>query len=76
MSERARASLAAGCDVVLHCNGDMPEMVGVIAGCRPLAGRSASRARAALARLPRVPEPFDIEEGLARLDAAFGGRMA
>ena len=76
MSERTRASLAAGCDVVLHCNGDMTEMVGVIAGCRPLSGRSAGRARAALARLPRVPEPFDIEEGVARLDAAFGGGLA
>ena len=76
MSERARASLSAGCDVVLHCNGDMAEMIDVIAGCRSLSGRAASRARAALARLPSLPEPFDVEEGIARLDAAFGGHMA
>ena len=25
-AERAEAALAAGCDVVLHCNGDMAEM--------------------------------------------------
>jgi len=34
--DRARESLLAGCDVVLHCNGDMDEMKGVAAGLRPL----------------------------------------
>lgn len=32
MARRARQSLAAGCDVVLHCNGDMAEMKAVAAG--------------------------------------------
>ena len=27
VGERTRAAIAAGCDVVLHCNGDMPEML-------------------------------------------------
>ncbi|MCF8480790.1 MAG: beta-N-acetylhexosaminidase [Rhodospirillum sp.] len=36
MEERTRRSLAAGCDLVLHCNGDMVEMEGVIRAARPL----------------------------------------
>lgn len=32
---RAAESLAAGCDLVLHCNGDMDEMTAVARGCRP-----------------------------------------
>jgi len=75
-SQRARASLAAGCDVVLHCNGDMAEMQGVIAGTKMLAGRAAQRAKSALGRLARVREPFDLEEGRARFDAAFDGQWA
>ena len=74
--ERARASRAAGCDVVLHCNGDMAEMKAVVEGAGELKGRAAGRARAALARLARAPEPFDAAEGRARLDAAFAGRFA
>ncbi|MBI4970052.1 MAG: beta-N-acetylhexosaminidase [Rhodospirillales bacterium] len=30
LGERARAALAAGCDVALHCNGDLAEMQAVI----------------------------------------------
>ena len=73
---RARASLAAGCDIVLHCNGDPGEMAAVVAGTRPLVGKAKARAAAALARLARAPEPFDAEAGRARFDAAFGGRWA
>ena len=75
-TSRARASLAAGCDVVLHCNGSLDEMKAVLAGTKALAGRAAGRAKAALARLAKAPEPFDAEEGRARFDAAFGGRFA
>jgi len=75
-TERARASLAAGCDVVLHCNGGMDEMKAVVAGTGALKGRAAARARAALGRLAKAPEPFDAAEGRARFDAAFGGRFA
>ncbi|HEY2660834.1 MAG TPA: beta-N-acetylhexosaminidase [Caulobacteraceae bacterium] len=75
-AERARASLAAGCDVVLHCNGDMAEMKAVLSGTKALAGRAKARAAAALARLARTPEPFDAEAARARFDAAFDGRWA
>jgi beta-N-acetylhexosaminidase len=75
-AERAGASRAAGCDVVLHCNGDMAGMKAVVAGAGALKGRAAQRATAALARIARAPEPFDAVEGRARFDAAFDGRFA
>jgi beta-N-acetylhexosaminidase len=48
---RTESIFAAGCDVVLHCNGVMDEMLSV-AACTPLlAGRAAERATEALGRL-------------------------
>jgi len=64
--DRMRASIAAGCDVGLHCNGDMAEMQAVAAAAPRLAGDALRRAEAALARL-RKPEPFDRDEALALL---------
>jgi beta-N-acetylhexosaminidase len=75
-ADRARLSLAAGCDVVLHCNGDMAEMKAVITGTKALSGQAARRAKAALARIAKVPEPFDVDEARARFDAAFEGKWA
>jgi beta-N-acetylhexosaminidase len=72
-AERAAAALAAGCDVVLHCNGDMGEMQGVMAGTGALEGHPADRAAAALARIAGGPEPFDEEAGRARFEAALAG---
>ncbi len=46
---RAAAALAAGCDVVLHCNGEMSEMAAVAAAVPELAGVAARRAERALA---------------------------
>ncbi|MEP5265116.1 MAG: beta-N-acetylhexosaminidase, partial [Nitratireductor sp.] len=47
---RTRASLAAGCDLVLHCNGDMAEMGAVAAEAKVLVGESLRRSEAALHR--------------------------
>ncbi len=76
VSQRARRALTAGCDVVLHCNGDREEMEAVVRGVRPLRGQALVRARAAMSRLARVHEPLDIGEALERFDAAFEGRFA
>jgi beta-N-acetylhexosaminidase len=76
LMERARGALDAGCDVVLHCNGDPAEMKAVAAGARELAGRSADRAGQALARRPALAEPLDVLEAAERLDALLGAAMA
>ncbi len=67
-AERTRRALGAGCDVVLHCNGDMAEMVEVAQASPELSGRAAERA--ADARAPaRRSQPFDPEAAEARLEA-------
>jgi beta-N-acetylhexosaminidase len=49
LGERTKAAIAAGCDVILHCNGKMAEMLAVAAETPQLAGEAARRAAAALA---------------------------
>ena len=43
---RAEASLAAGCDVVLHCDGNMDDMEAVARGCRALDAAGLKRLQA------------------------------
>ncbi len=74
--QRAKESLSAGCDVVLHCNGDMAEMKGVMSGVGRMGKEARRRAQAVMGRLVRVPEPFDVAEARARFDAAFDGKYA
>ena len=59
IAERTRAAIAAGCDVVLHCNGEMAEMRAVAAETPVLAGEARRRADAALAA-KRPPAPIDL----------------
>jgi beta-N-acetylhexosaminidase len=60
IDRRSRAALAAGCDVVLHCNGDLAEMTAVAGAAPMLSGIAAQRAEAALtARV--APDEFDVE---------------
>ncbi|HWD66842.1 MAG TPA: beta-N-acetylhexosaminidase [Caulobacteraceae bacterium] len=75
-AERTKAALAAGCDIVLHCNGDPDEMAAVTGAARSLEGASAERARRALARVAGGPESFDQEDGRRRFDSAFGAAFA
>ena len=67
LAERTRAALAAGCDLVLHCNGQLDEMQAVAEASPPLAGAASRRADAALAA--RRP-PTDIDERAARAELA------
>jgi beta-N-acetylhexosaminidase len=73
-SARATSSLAAGCDVVLHCNGLMDEMLPVAAAVPVLAGRSLARAIRALEPLGRRD---DADEASLRTEfAALIGAVA
>jgi beta-N-acetylhexosaminidase len=55
MDARCKAALAAGCDAILHCNGDMAEMQRVAASGGTLTAAAAARADAALALRQAAP---------------------
>lgn len=65
LNARAKASFKAGCDLVLHCNGKMAEMLEVAHEVPVLAGDALRRSQAALDRRGPAAE-FDEAEGWAR----------
>ncbi|MCX7889586.1 MAG: beta-hexosaminidase [Rhodobacteraceae bacterium] len=71
LGARAAAALRAGCDIVLHCNGDMDEMKAVLAAAGRLGPAAAARAEAALA-CRRLPEDVDSGRLEAELEALLG----
>jgi beta-N-acetylhexosaminidase len=75
LGERTAAARAAGCDVALHCNGDMAEIKEVLDAAGALEGASAARARAALASA-QPPQAFDADAGEARLARLLGAIAA
>jgi beta-N-acetylhexosaminidase len=71
IGERSSAIIAAGCDMVLHCNGKLDEMRDVASEAPELSGRALQRAEAArAARKP--PQPFDRKAARAELDELIG----
>jgi beta-N-acetylhexosaminidase len=70
-ADRAAGALAAGCDLVLHCNGDMTEMTAI-------AGATARLTPAARERIDRA----EVRRGAAQpidratLAARFSALMA
>ncbi len=69
--ERGERAIAAGCDVLLHCNGDMAEMVEVASAAGRLAGQAERRAHRALSFL-REPDEFDLAGAEMTLEALTG----
>lgn len=71
-AERAAKALAAGCDVALHCNGDMNEMQAVAQGVSVLSRdaqkrvqKSFTQMQALSERLPSMPD-FQLAEARLR----------
>jgi beta-N-acetylhexosaminidase len=68
IAERTRAIISAGCDMVLHCNGNLDEMREVARETPELSAKALERANRALASR-KAPLPFDRKAARARLDA-------
>ena len=59
LADRTSRSIAAGCDVALHCKGDLDQMIAVATAAGDMTGPALSRASAALAHRA-VASPVDI----------------
>lgn len=72
---RAEQSFAAGCDIALHCNGDLAEMREIAAVAPRLDGEAERRCHAALGRLG-APQPFDVESARATVRGLLPTQLA
>lgn len=77
LAERARASVAAGCDIALHCKGDLAEMISVAEAAGDMGPATRARAEAVIAARPPVAPELWVqeraEELLALMPGAFHG---
>lgn len=73
LADRAAASIAAGCDVVLHCNGKPWEMEQVVAASGLLSPAGVARAEAALAAR-HAPDAVDLAALAAEFEAVMGAQ--
>lgn len=68
IGQRAAASIAAGCDIALHCNGNSDEMMAVAAAVGDMTSAATTRADRALAQRD-TPDQIDISALTEELEA-------
>jgi len=68
-AERAAGVIAAGCDIALHCSGDMAEMEAVAGALGPIAAVSHDRLQRAMATVATQAPSESFEELAARRDS-------
>jgi len=65
---RAESSLEAGCDLVLHCNGDKEEMLAVAEGIRPITDQTDDRLEAGWKLARENNDEFDFDQAENRFN--------
>jgi beta-N-acetylhexosaminidase len=70
LERRAEAALRAGCDLILHCNGNIAEMRAIAGAVPRLSGRAELRTAAAL-KSRRRPIAIDVAEARATFAELF-----
>jgi len=75
LGQRAARAVAAGCDIALHCNGRMDEMVEIAGRVGPMTGDAVRRfadGRSYLARHRQPQAPNQTRNRLAELLPEWG----
>ncbi len=72
IAARARGAIAAGCDLILHCNGKRAEMEDVLSEAGSMTDEALARGDAALALRERV-QPLDIAAAEAEFERLLQG---
>jgi len=67
-TDRAAGVISAGCDVALHCSGEMAEMQACAAGVGEIAPRARARLDAAMATIAGRPDEASFEDLVAKRD--------
>ena len=70
LADRTRASVAAGCDLILHCKGGIADMREVASATPVLSGKALERTDRTLGAL-KPSKPFAIAEAQTRVDQAL-----
>jgi len=73
LAERTALSIQAGCDIALHCKGNLAEMQQVAGAAGDMTPQTRLRAAAAL-QARQTPDPVDIAELAAELSALMAGK--
>lgn len=68
IGERAKAVVSAGCDLILHCNGNLEEMIEVATVAPQLEGEALRRYQHCLDIIRQPARPFDCELARAALE--------
>lgn len=66
---RAAGVLAAGCDIALHCSGDMAEMEAIAGKVGPIGGAARARLDRAMATVAGARSGASLDELMAKRDA-------
>ena len=69
----AKGALAAGCDVILHCNAPLADRIACAGAAGQMTDAAQTRAEAALAAR-RTPDDIDIAALTAELETLLSGR--
>ncbi len=68
-ADRARGVLAAGCDIALHCSGDMAEMIAVAGAVGAIGAEAAARLERAMATVAGAGSTEAFADLVGRRDA-------